>query len=231
MLVLENLKTQSFPNSTLYEEELKLLISVANRFTEKYPESARKELRGSFKLVGCHKGDQPKEIMSFDFPGGVNIGHQERASFEVVDHLIGRALDMRDFVIHEPVRRDTNILNLKTKYGHFVMAIAMAPRDLAYSLLLQMATALKQLGYAPSSSDRTLAFSVESLHISREDRNEMFRLETELIGNYFSTNEMKEWAKWHRLHFRIKGDKGLGFFFEEDEKASQQNSSAELLRA
>ena len=138
---------------------------------------------------------------------------------------------MRDFVIHEPVRRDTNILNLKTKYGHFVMAIAMAPRDLAYSLLLQMATALKQLGYAPSSSDRTLAFSVESLHISREDRNEMFRLETELIGNYFSTNEMKEWAKWHRLHFRIKGDKGLGFFFEEDEKALQQNSSAELLRA
>lgn len=228
MLVLENLKTQAFPNSTLYEQEVKLLVEVANRFTEKYPESARKELRGSFKLVGRHRGDAPKEIMSFDFPGGVSIGHNERASFELVDHLIGHAIDIRDFAIYEPIKRDTNTLCIKTKYGCFIMAVAMVPRDLSYSFLLQMAVALKQLGYAPNSLDRSLAFSVDSLHVSRENRDEMFRLEMELIGNYFSTETMKEWLKWHRLHFRTKGDKELGFFFEEDEKSNQP---AELLRA
>lgn len=233
MLVLENLKTQSFPNSALYEQEVKLLVAVANRFTEKYPASARKELRGSFKLVGRHKGDQPKEIMSFDFPGGVNIGHNERVSYELVDHLIGHAIDAGDLAIHELARRDTNTLSIKTKYGYFVMAVAMAPRDLAYSFLLQMAVALKQLGYAPSSSDRTLAFSIDSLHVSREDRDEMFRLEMELIGNYFSTEEMKNWLHWHKTHFRVKGDNELGFFFEEDERPHtiNGNPSAELLRA
>ena len=234
MLVLQNLKTQSFPNSTLYEQEVKLLVSVANRFTEKYPESARKELRGSFKLVGRHRGDKPKEIMSFDFPGGVNIGHNERASFELVDHLIGHAIDVRDLALYEPFSRDTNTMSIKTKYGYFVMGVAMAPRDLAYSFLLQMAVALKQLGYAPSSSDRTLAFSIDSLHVSREDRDEMFRLEMELIGNYFSTQEMKDWLHWHRMHFRVKGTDELGFFFEEDERPEHTingNSSTERLWA
>ena len=235
MLVLENLKTQSFPNSALYEQEVKLLVSVANRFIEKYPTSARKELRGSFKLVGRHNGDRPKDIMSFDFPGGVNIGHQKLASFEMVDHLIGRGIDMHDFAAFG--LSEDNTLSIKTKYGYFVMAAAMAPRDLSWPLLLQMATAIKQLGYAPSSSDRTLAFSIDSLHVSRENRSEMFRLEMELMGNYFSSTEMKEWLMWHRNHFRAKGGEELGFFFEEDEHKTTNlshyhaNPSAELLRA
>ncbi len=231
MLVLENLKTNVFPASALYEQEVNLLVAVANRFTEKYPSSARKELRGSFKLIGRHRGDKAKEILSFDFPGGINIGHNERASFEIVDHLIGQA----DPAIYESKNATTNTLIIETKYGSFIMAVAMAPRDLSYSFLLQMACAIKQLGYSPiGSSDRTLAFSIDSLYASRNDRDEMFRLETELMGNYFSTDKMKEWLRWHRNHYRSKGSDELGFFFEEDEQKSaafHQANQPVLLRA
>ena len=64
---LLDLTTVSFPSSTLYEEEINVLVSVANRFIEKYPESSRQILKGSFKLIGKHRSGTATDIMSFDF--------------------------------------------------------------------------------------------------------------------------------------------------------------------
>ena len=108
-------------------------------------------------------------------------------------------------------------MTINTKYGAFIMAIVLSPKGLSNSFLLQMAVAIKELGFCALSSDKTLAFSVDSLHVSRDDEYEMFRLENEIIGNSFSTPEMKAWFHWHRNgHARSKGTE-LGFFFEENE--------------
>ena len=215
--VLNHLETACFPNSTLYEEEVNLLVSVANRFVEKYPSSARKELRGSFKLIGYHRTAGTDTIMSFDFPGGTDIGHS--SSHDIVDAILEQATETKDYALVSigPKNRSSDLMVIETKYGAFIMAIAMAPRDLGRPFLLQMATAIRELGYAPNSTDKTLIFSIDSLHVSNDDRDEMSRLEAEILGNYFSTPEMKTWFKWHRLHTRAKGD-DLGFFFEEHEK-------------
>lgn len=223
-LVLKNLSISMFPTSTLYEEEVDLLVSVANRFVEKYPESSRKDLKGTFRLVGRHRSDIPSEIITFDFPGGTDLGDQQYDGRKLVGFAIEQAIESRDLAIPcpEPNKsRCAETLTIQTKYGSFILGISMSPRDLGYSFLLQMAVALRQLGFSALSSDKTLNFSVDSLKVhSKDDRYEMMRLENEIWGNNFSTEEMKKWQRWHHNgHARLK-HKELGFFFEELEKTS-----------
>jgi len=229
MTVLLNHKiVHHSPYSPLHELEADVLVSVAERFVEKYPESSRNILRGSFRLIGYPRVGDPQEIFSFDFPGGTDIGHPDCDSYELVNHAIDRAIADFNTVIPTTIdntrqNNHSETLVLQAKYGRFILGIAMVPRDLGRSFLLQIATTIKQLGFS-SNSDRTLAFSIESLHVSGDDRDELFRLESELWGNYFSSPEMQKWQHWHRLHPREKGE--LGFFFEEsirNERATSQN--------
>lgn len=222
--LLNHMSFHFYPFSTLYEEETDLLVSVANRFIEKYPESARNELRGSFKLVGLPKyGDgDAQNIMSFDFPGGTNTGHPDYNSAD----LIAFAIDRAKSDLGKPTIMDTSFrsryaetIRIQTKYGCFIMAISMIPRDLGRPFMLEIATAIGQLGYG-FNCDRTLQFSVESLRIPPIYREEINSLEYELMGNYFSSEEMQKWQRWHRSHIREKGD--LGFFFEETKKTLTQ---------
>ena len=221
MNLVSNLQTHCFPDTTLREEEIDLLVSVINRFVEKYPESSRKILKGSFKLFGRHRGDIPKEIISFDFPGGTTIAGLEADSSVLVSHAIGLELEADTLTSKSRYKthpsKVAETMTINTKYGSFIMAVVLGPKGLSNSFLLQMAVAIKELGFCALSSDKTLAFSVDSLHVSRDDEYEMFRLENEIIGNSFSTPEMKDWLRWHRNgHARIKGAE-LGFFFEESE--------------
>lgn len=221
--ILNHLVTNYFPSSTLYEEEVDLLVSVAERFVEKYPESARMELRGSFKLIGRHRGSgNTAKIMSFDFPGGTNVGHPDHNSCELANIAIEKAIDSEESlrIRSNPRNQFTDSLVVQTKYGYFILGIAMVPRDLGHSFLLQMAVALKSLGYS-ISSDRRLMFSIDALHIdSPDDRRELWTLESAIKGDYFSAPAMQVWQHWHRSHSRIKGQE-LGFFFEEYEKKTQ----------
>lgn len=221
MNLVLNVVTSCFPKTTLHEEEINLLLSVCNRFVEKYPESSRKELKGSFKLFGRAHNGIPRQILSFDFPGGTTVAGQEISSDELASHAIGRELDT-DVVTSKDRRQShaskvAETLTIDTEYGSFIMATVLTPKGLGNSFLLQMAAAIKTLGFCAFSTDKTLAFSVESLHVSRDDEYEMFRLENEIGGNSFSTPEMKQWLRWHRNgHARKKGAE-LGFFFEESE--------------
>lgn len=225
--LLNHMSVHFCPFSTLYEEETDLLVSVANRFIEKYPESARGELRGSFRLIGLPKYGDAQNIMSFDFPGGTNTGHPDYSSADLVTFAIERAKS--DLERTAPIAdasyksKYAETIRIQTKYGCFIMAISMIPRDLSRPFMLEIATAIQQLGYA-FNCDRTLQFSVESLHIPPTYRDDINSLEYELLGNYFSSEEMQKWQRWHRSHIREKGD--LGFFFEEsvrNERAAGQN--------
>lgn len=216
-MLLNHTIVHHYPYSPLREPELDVLVSVAERFVEKYPQSSRSVLRGSFRLIGCPRTGEPQEIFSFDFPGGTNVGHPDRDSHELVNFAIDRAITDYNTVIPSTInstRRNNHseTLVLQAKYGSFILGIAMVPRDLGRSFLYQIAATLKQFGFS-NNSDRTLAFSIDSLRVSNDDRDELFRLENELMGNYFSSPEMQAWQRWHRLHPREKGE--LGFFFED----------------
>ena len=219
-ILLNHLETHSFPSSTLHDKEVDLLVSVANEFIKKYPESARRELRGSFKLVGRHRSGEIKKIISFDFPGGTNIGREDYNSSDIVNAAIENVIESEDFMpAHsEPSKnKDSDTLFIPTKYGAFVLGISMIPRDLGYTFMLHMAVALRELGRS-ESSDKRLMFSIDSLRIySADDRYMMQSVEYAITGNHFSTEEMIEWQRWHRIHSRTKGGE-LGFFFEEYEK-------------
>lgn len=219
---LLNLTTVSFPSSTLYEEEINVLVSVANRFIEKYPESSRQILKGSFKLIGKHRSGTATDIMSFDFPGGTELGYAYPSDI-LATAAAERAVETHESItFHDSKNKTTDAIVIDTKYGCFALGICMIPRDLGYSFLLQMAISIGELGFS-YSTDRTLQFSIDSIHITnKDDRYEVEALGREFMGNHFSSEEIKVWRKWKNSHARIKGE-NLGFFFEEYEKASPRS--------
>ena len=209
---LINVIVNPFPASALHQEEIDLLLSVANRFVERYPAVCRQELKGSFCLVGQKDGEYPEEILRFDFPGGAYASRTNTESATLVSASIENAIKENEntfYDYHEKHAADT--LTLKTKYGRFIMGVYLSPRDLMRDILLHMACALKEIGYA-NPGDKTLMFSFEGIHIHKAERPELTRLESEIWGNAFSAPEMIAWKFWHNSHERVKGKFGL--FFE-----------------
>ena len=210
---LQKVSINPYPASALHHEEIDSLLAVANRFVERCPICARPALKGSFCLIGQKNNDFPDEIIAFDFPGGSYVTGMDVNSRDLVASGIEHAL--RDdsntvYVPHEKLAANT--LTLNTKYGRFIMSVFLSPRNMMRQFLLEMACAIKEIGYS-NPGDKTLNFSYEGINTSKEEALELSRLESAIWGDSFSAPEMITWRIWHHSHERKKGDFGL--FFED----------------
>ena len=213
---LQKVSINPFPASTLHHEEIDLLLSVANRFVERYPVCARPALRGSFCLIGQKGSDFPDEIIAFDFPGGSYVTGMDINSRELVNAGIEHALRDDSSIVYVPHEKlAANTLTLNTKYGRFIMSVFLSPRNMMRQFLLEMACAIKEIGYS-NPGDKTLNFSYEGINVSKEEALELSRLESAIWGDSFSAPEMITWHIWHHSHERKKG--GFGLFFEDSKE-------------
>ena len=96
------------------------------------------------------------------------------------------------------------------------MSAFLSPRNMMRQFLLEMACAIKEIGYS-NPGDKTLNFSYEGINVSKEEALELSRLESAIWGDSFSAPEMITWHIWHHSHERKKG--GFGLFFEDPKES------------